>query len=174
MFNLKRVFSKWNYISIIKKERIDYNKNKYLMREKNIIKEYVDEEIEKEINKIEKNDINNKDYSNNDEINKIKALFKIINGSDKFMKKKAMEMTGDKIKEYLGNVIKKNKLGISSKDEIVKIKMELFIKKLRPIIRSNKELYDLFLKLISLKIKRMKLRKNIYQSADGRPQPVQH
>ena len=159
LFNLKRVFSKWNYISIIKKERTDYNKNKYLMREKNIIKEYVDEEIEKEINKIEKNDINNKDYSNNDEINKIKALFKIINGSDKFMKKKAMEMTGDKIKEYLGNIIKKNKLGISSKDEIVKIKMELFIKKLKPIIRSNKELYDLFLKLISLKIKRMKLRK---------------
>ena len=167
MFNLKRVFSKWNYISIIKKERT--NNNKYLRREKNIIKEYVDEEIEKEINKIEKKDINKSeiDYNKNDEINKIKGLFKIINGSDKFMKKKAMEMTSDKIKEYLNQIIKRNKLGISNKDEIIRIKMELFIKKLKPIICSNKDLYDLFMKLISMKIKRMKLRKKYRNNGKG-------
>ena len=39
IYNLKRVFSKWNYISIIKKERTDIKKNKKL--------KYDSEEIEK-------------------------------------------------------------------------------------------------------------------------------
>ena len=144
MFNLKRVFSKWNYISIIKKER---NNKKYLNKEKNKIINYDNEEIENEINKIEKNNIkiNNEDNNNKNDINKIKGLFKILNGTDKFMKKKALEIMNTPLKNFLNENIKINQ---EIKNDIIKIKLELFIKRLEPFIKNNSELYNFFSKLI--------------------------
>ena len=161
MFNLKRVFSKWNYISIIKKER---NNKKYLNKEKNKIINYDDEEIENEINKIEKNNVkinnkdnNNKNINNNkNDINKIKGLFKILNGADKFMKKKALEIMNTPLKNFLNENIKINQ---EIKNDIIKIKLELFIKRLEPFIKNNLELYNFFSKLIAKKINKIKNRK---------------
>ena len=164
MFNLKRVFSKWNYISIIKKER---NNKKYLNKEKNKIINYDDEEIENEINKIEKNNVKinnkdnnnkniNKDNNNKNDINKIKGLFKILNGTDKFMKKKALEIMNTPLKNFLNENIKINQ---EIKNDIIKIKLELFIKRLEPFIKNNLELYNFFSKLIAKKINKIKNRK---------------
>ena len=140
MFNLKRVFSKWNYISIISKERNDYNLNK---KDKINKEKYDDKGVEKEINKIE-------EIKENDGINKIKGLFKIFNGTDKFIKKKALDITGTKLKIYLKKISKiKN-------DEIIDLKLELFIKKLEPYINNNKSLYNLFMKSIIIKINKLK------------------
>ena len=161
MFNLKRVFSKWNYVSIIKKERTD---NKKIIKG-NI--EYDSKEIEKEINKIETN-VPKKEEINeeNDDINKIRGLFKILKGTDILMKKKAMEKTNEHIKNYLNEIIKKKNISQIKKDadEIIRIKLELFIKKLEPFICSNKNLYDLFFKLIIGKIKRMKIKTRKYRN----------
>ena len=155
MFNLKRVFSKWNYISIIKKERTD---NKYLIKEKNNKINYDNKEIENEINKIEKNNIKNKiddEYNNtDDDINKIKGLFKILNGTDKLLKKKALEIMNIPLKNYL---YEKKRIIQMNKEEIMKIKIELFLKKLEPYINSNenkKYLYDIFIKSIAKKMKK--------------------
>ena len=153
MFNLKRVFSKWNYISIIKKERTN---NKNLQKERKGLLDYKDEEIENEINRIEKNKINKDKKDNENDINKIQGLFKIINGTEKYMKKKAMDMASYPIKYYLNELIIKNRLSKlkEDKEELIKIKMELFIKKLEPFLYPNKELYGLFIKLIASKIKK--------------------
>ena len=169
IYNLKRVFSKWNYISIIKKERTDNKKNKKL--------KYDSEEIEKiknEIEKIEKNNINKKENmydenENEDSINKIKGLFKILNGTEKFMKKKALEMTSNNLVNYLEKIIQKNRISKINNDEILKIKIELFIKKLEPFICSNKDLYDLFMKSIIRKIHRMKSKLIKYKNKLNEP-----
>ena len=156
MFNLKRVFSKWNYISIINKERID---NKLLMENSN--KNCDNEEIENEINKIEKNNITKRKIydDKNNVINKIKGLFKILNGTDIFMKKKALELTNPYIKKYLKEIIEKNEISKNDNEEILRIKIELFIKKLEPFVQSNLDLYNLFMKSIIIKIKKKKKRK---------------
>ena len=154
MFNLKRIFSKWNYISIIQKERIG---NNILRKESNENMEYSDEEIENEINKIEKNVKKKKSKKGKDGMNKIKGLFKILKGTDIFIKKKAMEMTNVHINNYL----MKNK---KAKYDIMKIKMELFIKRLEPFVYSNKDLYDLFFKLLTAKIKRIKTKYRKYRN----------
>ena len=96
MFNLKRVFNKWNYITIIKKERSSIlkdlqNKEDDLKEEKDNINRKID------IDKIKK-----------DNMEKIKGLIKIINGTDKFIKKKVVEFTNPKIKEYMKEIIIKN------------------------------------------------------------------
>ena len=167
MFNLKRVFSKWNYISIIKKERIN---NKNLQKEKKGLLDYKDEEIENEINKIERNTINKKEKYNENDIKKIKGLFKIINGTEKYLKKKAMDMSSYPIKYYLNELIKKNRLAKlkEDKDQLIKMKLELFIKKLEPFLSNKNELYDLFMKLIVSKIKRKGRKyRNKYKEKEG-------
>ena len=160
MFNLKRVFSKWNYISIIKKER---NNNKYLRKEKKEKFNYDNEEIENEIIKIEKNNTKkiHKEDTKSDDINKIKGLFKILNGTDKFMKKKGLEIVNIPLKNYLKEIKQINK---TINDDIIKLKMELFIKKLEPFIPSNKELFNIFLKSIVTKIKKLKKKRKRKES----------
>ena len=157
MFNLKRVFSKWNYISIIKKERID---NKLLIKNSN--KNCDNEEIENEINKIEKNNKRKIDDNKSYNINKIKGLFKILNGTDIFMKKKALELTNPHIKNYLKEIIDKNEIYKNdNEEEILRIKLELFIKKLEPFVKSNFDLYNLFMKSIIIKTKKKKKKKEL-------------
>ena len=97
MFNLKRVFSKWSYITIIEKERSD-------------IKDFKNKEYNYNL-KEEKEKINLRiDKIKNDNMKRIKGLMKIINYSDKFIKKKSIEFINPKIKEYMKEIIKNNNL----------------------------------------------------------------
>ena len=115
LFNLKRFFSKWNYITIIEKERsINFKdlQNKKKLEDENDYKD-IDINIKTNIDKIK-----------NDNIKKIKGLMQVINGSDRFIKKKVLEQSNKKIKKYLNEKIKENKL-----INILKIKEKNTIRK---------------------------------------------
>ena len=118
MFNLKRVFSKWSYITIIEKERSD-------------IKDFKNKEYNYNL-KEEKEKINLRiDKIKNDNMKRIKGLMKIINYSDKFIKKKSIEFINPKIKEYMKEIIKNNNLKklleIREKNDLHIIKQYFYI-----------------------------------------------
>ena len=85
------------------------------------------------------------------------------------MKKKALEMTSNNLVNYLEKIIQKNRISKINNDEILKIKIELFIKKLEPFICSNKNLYGLFMKSIIRKIHRMKSKLIKYKNKLNEP-----
>ena len=165
IFNLKRFFSKWNYITIIKKERSSFKdlqeSKKKIIEKENIIKQ------EEENIKIEK--------ILNDSLQKIKGLMKIINGTDKFVKKKALDIINPIIKDYMKGIIIQKQLKklvkIREKKELIIIKKYLYIfyekcfskeikenKKKKKIIHEYSE-YDIDDKLEEIKKEIEKLKK---------------
>jgi len=116
--NLKRFFSKWHYISIITKERNNYKdleKLKYKNDNIKDVKKLNNENIKQNLDKIK-----------SDSIQKIKGLLQIINGANKLIKKKVMQIATPKLIRFLKNKIKKDKLNKSLK---IRKKKELIILK---------------------------------------------
>ena len=99
MFNLKRVFSKWNYIAIIQKER---SNSKDIQRPK----KFMDDRDEKN-EEITKLDI---DKIKDDNTRKIRGVLQILGGTNSFIKKKVIEIINPKIRDYLSQTIKEDKL----------------------------------------------------------------
>ena len=123
MFNLQRALNKWNYIAIIQKERNSFGDLQKSINKENDIKEKnknKDKDIELNIDKIK-----------SDNILKIKGLMQLINGSDKFIKKISLDITYPKIKIYINEKIKKNKLlkvvKIKEKKELLIIRKYFYI-----------------------------------------------
>ena len=121
MFNLQRALNKWNYIAIIQKERNSFRDLQKSINKENDIKEKnKDKELELNIDKIK-----------SDNILKIKGLMQLINGSDKYIKKISLDITYPKIKIYINEKIKKNKLlkvvKIKEKKELLIIRKYFYI-----------------------------------------------
>ena len=147
MYNLRRLFSKWNYIAIIQKERSSIND---LQKSQN-------KNIEKDINLKEKKNFDiDTDKIKTDNMIKIKGLFNIINGANKYMKKKVVEIINPKIKKYMNEAIKINKL---KKLVIIRKKTELIIIK--------KYFYIYYNKCFSKEIKDKKIKKKIINKYDS-------
>ena len=150
IFNLKRVFNKWNYIAIIKKERSDLNDLKKLnntnIEHKSSLKNE-DEKIKINIDKIK-----------SDYMQKIKGLLQIINGINKYIKKKIMQIANPKIKEFMKNKIRETKL-----------KKILKIRKKKELIIIKKYFYIYYEKCFDKEIKNKKKKKKIIQEYSTYP-----
>ena len=147
MFNLRRLFSKWHYIAIIQKERSDI---KDLQKSQN-------KNIEIDSNLKDKKDFNiDTDKIKNDNMIKIKGLLNIINGANKYIKKKVVEIVNPKIKKYMNGTIKINKL---EKLVIIRKKTELIIIK--------KYFYIYYNNCFDKEIKDKKIKKKIFHKYDS-------
>jgi len=128
VFNLKRVFSKWNYIAIIKKQRSSIKDLKSQNKKKD---EESDSKDEDQKEKKKRKIISEKEQIKINSMQKIKGLMKIINGTNKFMKKNAIMLTNPKIKDYMIEMIKDEKLKkivkIRKRQEVVIIRKYFYI-----------------------------------------------
>ena len=128
VFNLKRVFSKWNYIAIIKKQRSSIKDLKSQNKKKD---EESDSKDEDQKEKKKRKIISEKEQIKINSMQKIKGLMKIISGTNKFMKKNAIMLTNTKIKDYMIEMIKDEKfkkiVKIRKRQEMVIIRKYFYI-----------------------------------------------
>ena len=154
VFNLKRVFSKWNYIAIIKKQRSSIKDLKSQKKKKDEEESDSKEEDQKE--KKKKKIISEKEKIKIDSMQKIKGLMKIISGANKFMKKNAIILTNPKIKDYMIEMIK---------DE--KIKKIIKIRKRQEVVIIRKYFCIYYEKCFESEIKSKKMKEKIFNKYDS-------
>ena len=153
VFNLKRVFSKWNYIAIIKKQRSSIKDLKSQNKKKDEESDSKDEEQkEKKKRKI----ISEKEQIKINSMQKIKGLMKIISGTNKFMKKNAIMLTNPKIKDYMIEMIKDEKL-----KKIIKIR------KRQEVVIIRKYFYIYYENCFESEIKEKKMEEKIFNKYDS-------
>ena len=156
VFNLKRVFSKWNYIAIIKKQRSSIKDLKSQNKKKDDESDSKSSKEEDQKEKKKRKIINEKEQIKYDSMQKIKGLMKIINGTDKFMKKNAIMFTNPKIKDYMIDMIKD-----------VKLKKIIKIRKRQEVVIIRKYFYIYYNNCFESEIKSKKMKEKIFNKYDS-------
>ena len=97
---LRDALRKWNYITKTIKMLEEFEEEKKIIIEKNVVKEIV---YEKDDKKDEEENLRRINKAKEEHNNKIKGLFKLLDGINRYSKKSALEPTLPKLIYYLSN-----------------------------------------------------------------------